>query len=115
MTQIIPIELEDGTVIYMEANDDGKQPGSEPKRGITPTEPQKQVPQHFQEIQKTVRAYTAYTLAAFKNLAIAEVSEVNLEFGVKVNVTSGIPFIASGTADCNVKISVKCTFPKTAD
>ena len=60
---------------------------------ITPTEPQKQVPQHFQEIQKTVRAYTAYTLAAFKNLAIAEVSEVNLEFGVKVNVTSGIPLI----------------------
>jgi hypothetical protein len=103
MTQIIPIELEDGTVIYMGANDDGKQPGNEPKRGINPTEPQKQVTQHFQEIQKTVRAYTAYTLAAFKNLAIAEVSEVNLEFGVKVNVTSGIPSIASGTADCNVK------------
>jgi hypothetical protein len=67
MTQIIPIELEDGTIIYMEANDDGKQPVGDPKRGITPTEPQKQVPQHFQEIQKTVRAYTAYTLAAFKN------------------------------------------------
>lgn len=115
MTQIIPIELEDGTIIYMEANDDSKQSGSESKRGITPTEVQKQVTQHFQEIQRTVRAYTTHTLAAFTNLAIAEVSEVNLEFGIKVNVTSGIPFIASGTADCNVKISVKCTFPQTAD
>jgi hypothetical protein len=114
MSQIIPIELEDGTVIYMETSEDGRQPG-EPKRGLIPTEPQKQVAQHFQEIQKTVRAYTAYTLAAFKNLVIAEVSEVNLEFGVKVNVTSGIPFIASGTADCNVKISVKCIFPKPTD
>lgn len=111
MAQIIPIELEDGTMIYMEAQEESKQFG-DPKRSLIPTDPQKLVPQPFQAIERTVRAYTTYTLGAFKNLAIAEVSEVNLEFGVKINATSGVPFIAAGTAECNIKISVKCTLPK---
>ncbi|MBD2388021.1 CU044_2847 family protein [Cylindrospermum sp. FACHB-282] len=110
--QLIPIELEDGTLIYIEAVDDSKPTIGEAKRGLISTEPQKQLAQSFQAIQKTVRAYTVYTIGAFKNLAIAEVSEVSLEFGVKVNVSTGVPFIAQGTADCNVKITVKCVFPK---
>jgi hypothetical protein len=110
MAQIIPIELEDGTMIYMEAQEESKV-GGDAKRGLSPSDPQK-LPQPFQAIERTVRAYTTYTLGAFKNLAIAEISEVNLEFGVKINATSGVPFIASGTGECNVKISVKCTFPK---
>lgn len=109
MAQIIPIELEDGTIIYMEAEEESRL--GEPKRGLIPTDPQK-LPQPFQAIERTVRDYTTYTLGAFKNLAIAEISEVNLEFGVKINATTGVPFIASGTGECNVKISVKCTFPK---
>ena len=110
MAQIIPIELEDGTMIYMEAQEESKQFG-ESKQGLIPTDPQK-LPQTFQAIERTVRDYTAYTLGAIKNLAIAEISEVNLEFGIKINATTGVPFIAAGTSECNVKISVKCTFPK---
>lgn len=110
MAQIIPIELEDGTMIYMEAQEENRL--GEPKRGLVPLDPQK-LPQPFQAIKRTVRAYTTYTLGAFKNLAIAEISEVNLEFGVKINATTGVPFIAAGSGECNVKISVKCTFPKS--
>lgn len=110
MAQIIPIELEDGTLIYIEAQEQ-KQSRPDPKRGINTPDPEP-LPQKFKAIEQTVRAYTTYTLGAFKGLAIAEISEVNLEFGVKINATSGVPFIASGTGECNVKISVKCTFPK---
>jgi len=111
MAQIIPIELEDGTIIYMEAQEEVRQAG-EPKRGLIPTDLQK-IPQPFQAIEHTVRAYTTSTLNAFKNLAIAEINEISLEFGVKINATTGVPFIAAGTGECSIKISVKCTFPKS--
>jgi hypothetical protein len=116
MAQIIPIELEDGTLIYIEAQEQKQSkldPKLDPKRSINTPDPEP-LPQKFKAIEQTVRAYTTYTLGAFKGLAIAEISEVNLEFGVKINATSGVPFIASGTGECNVKISVKCTFPKLA-
>jgi hypothetical protein len=34
--------------------------------GITPTQLQQQIAQSFQAIQTTIRAYTVYTLSAFK-------------------------------------------------
>ncbi|MGH2415242.1 MAG: CU044_2847 family protein [Brasilonema sp.] len=55
------------------------------------------------------------TLRAFKNLAIAEISEVELKFGVSVDVLTGIPYIADGKAGCNLNITVKCLFPKKAE
>jgi hypothetical protein len=45
-------------------------------------------------------------------LAIAEVSEVELKFGVSVDVRTGVPYIADGKAGCNLNITVKCVFPK---
>ncbi len=87
MAQIIPIELEDGNLIYMEAQEDSKQL-SNPKRDLlNPVDPQK-LPQPFQAIEQTIRAYTTSTLNTFKTLAIAEVSEVSLKFGVKINATT---------------------------
>jgi Trypsin-co-occurring domain 1 len=53
-------------------------------------------------------------LRAFKHLAIAEVSEVELKFGVSVDVRTGLPYIADGKAGCNLNITVKCVFPKQA-
>jgi hypothetical protein len=58
-----------------------------------------------------VRGYTIYTINAFKHLGAAHVTEVQLEFGVSISGKSGLPYIASGTAASNVKISVKCEFP----
>ena len=77
-----------------------------------PPEPAQQITQNFQAIEGTVRAYTSYTLRAFKNLAIAEVSEVELKFGVSVDVRTGVPYVADGKAGCNLNITVKCVFPK---
>ena len=133
MLQLTPLQLEDGTIIYIQASENVNVPDSttgtlnnqqeeitEKLDFLTETpqestdrdfNPQKRVTQSFQVIEKTVRAYTTHLLNSFKNLAIAEVSEVTLEFGVNVGGMTGIPYIATGNTNCNVKITVKCVFP----
>lgn len=123
MGQLTPITLEDGTIIYIEAIENTS-PASDvgipktptetdnPKRGGVFLDPQKQLPQTFQAIESTIRAYTTYTLRAFKSVAIAEVSEVTLKFGVNISSEAGVPYIANAKGGCNMEITVKCEFPK---
>ncbi len=126
MGQLTPISLEDGTTIYIEAIENTspasdvvipKSPieTNDPKRGSIFPDPQNRLPQTFQAIEGTIRAYTTYTLRAFKNVAIAEVSEVTLKFGVNISSEAGIPYIANAKGGCNMEITVKCEFPKKAE
>ncbi|MBD2016701.1 hypothetical protein H6F96_22390 [Microcoleus sp. FACHB-53] len=128
MGQLTPITLEDGATIYIEAIDNTSTTpgvvvptnpttgGEEPKRGgVFIGDPHKQVPQTFRAIEQTIRAYTTYTLNAFKNVAIAEVSEVTLKFGVNISSEAGVPYIANAKGACNMEITVKCEFPKKAE
>jgi hypothetical protein len=68
----------------------------------------------MQQARRMIRGYAAYVLGAFKDFATAEVKEVNLKFGIKLGGKAGIPFITEGTAESNLEIEVKCTFPKAA-
>jgi Trypsin-co-occurring domain 1 len=113
------VNLPDGTQILIEATDNsitsspmvtGQNLSEEPKRGFI-NDASKQVAQNVQALEHTVRAYTGYTLNAFRELAIAEVSEVTLKFGINVDVQTGLPYIANGKAGCNTEITVKCVFP----
>lgn len=126
MVQLTPIALEDGTTIYIEAIENAslasdvvipRSPieNDNPKRGGVFLDPQKQLPQTFQAIEGTIRAYTTYTLRAFKNVAIAEVSEVILKFGVNISSEAGVPYIANAKGSCNMEITVKCEFPGKVD
>lgn len=65
----------------------------------------------MQQAQSMIRGYTLYALNAFKNLGDANVEEVSLKFGLKIAGKTGIPYITEGSADCNLEVSVKCTFP----
>ncbi|KAM3108455.1 CU044_2847 family protein [Phormidesmis sp. 146-33] len=123
MGQLTPISLEDGTTIYIEATDDtattrgdvvrGKPyDDNTPRSPVIIGEPPKQIAQTFEAIEHTVRAHTTYTLNAFKQVAIAEVSEVTLKFGVSISSEAGIPYIANAKGGCNMEITVKCEFPK---
>jgi hypothetical protein len=60
----------------------------------------------------TIRAYTTSTLNAFKNIAIADINKVTLEFGVEVGGEAGVPYVTKGTAKSNLKITVECSFPQ---
>ena len=124
MTQLTPIQLDDETIIYIEATEDvsiasvsTEEPTEAQKkrkridRGLS-DDVQKQVIQNFQAIDKTIRAYTIYTLNAFKKVAIANVDKVTLEFGIELGGEAGVPYVTKGTAKSNLKITVECSFPE---
>lgn len=113
MTQLVPIQLDDGTKIYIEAEDDVSalpQLESEETTRI-PKGVSEAAVKNFQAMQGTIRTYTAYTLNAFKDVATANVDKVTLEFGVKVAGEMGVPYITKGSAESNLKITVECSFP----
>ncbi|MFE4106606.1 CU044_2847 family protein [Almyronema epifaneia] len=118
MTQLVPITLEDGTIIFMEATEDVAPPFeaiAQPE-GATRVEKgiNERMAKNFQAIRGTIRAYTVHTLDAFQNLSQANVDKVTLEFGVKVAGEAGVPYVTQGTAECNLKITVECTFPPSS-
>ncbi|ASC69181.1 hypothetical protein XM38_001070 [Halomicronema hongdechloris C2206] len=122
MAQLIPIQLEDGTQIYIEATEDiatptpdGPATAGETTRtakglGLPSHQASQRITQSFQAIEGTIRTYTRYTLNAFRELAIAEVERVTLEFGVSVGGEAGIPYVTQGRAESNLRITVECSF-----
>jgi len=82
---------------------------------MNPVQLQQQIAQNFQDIQKTIRAYTLYTLNAFKKVAIANVDKVTLEFGIELGGEAGVPYVTKGTAKSNLKITVECSFPEQTE
>lgn len=119
MTQLAPLTLDDGTVIYIEVTgnidnisaDTSSSPGETTRTAKGACE---QVARNFQAMQGTIRVYTSYTLNTFRQMAGANVDKVTLEFGVKVAGEAGVPYVTKGTADANLKIVVECSFPKDA-
>lgn len=121
----MPIQLDNGAILYIEAqeatetvvpqystDDTGEQRRSGAK-GLPDGNAQRAAAmQSMQMVQSTIRTYTLYCLNAFKNFGTANVDEVTLEFGVNLSADAGIPYIASGKAQSNLKITVKCSYTK---
>lgn len=115
-----PVQVDEDTVIYVEAVEDVEAPPvaeecEEQTRGGQKgwlDNPSAQMAQSFKAIESTIKVYTKYTLNAFRDAALTEVQKVTLEFGVNVSGEGGVPYIATGTVDCNVKITVECAFPQ---
>ncbi|OUC14679.1 MAG: hypothetical protein B0A82_10105 [Alkalinema sp. CACIAM 70d] len=84
------------------------------KRSLTiPTTLPPEVRVKLADVHRTIQGYTQYAIGAFKNLAIADVEEVNLKFNIKISAEGGIPVIASGKTESDFSIEVKCKFPKS--
>ena len=117
MTQLAPIQLDDNTIIYIEAEDDvtASIPSSSERTTRTPKGMREKTLKNFQAMQGTIRTYTAYTLNAFKEVATANIDKVTLEFGVKVAGEGGVPYITKGSGECNLKITVECSFGEQDD
>ena len=133
MSQLAPIQLEDGTIIYIEASENIAAPIPQfPKKEIetpnqldfiipTPEEADRvfgleklneklNIKEQGDKLQKTIQSYSKHIIQSFKDLALAEVAEVTLEFGVNVGGMTGIPYIVTGETSSNIKITVKCKF-----
>ena len=125
MTQLTPIKLDDDTIIYIESTenvdipptsseesfDENEEDGLDDK-GISPEKLRKQLIQHAQTIESTIRAYTIISLNAFKKRAIPDVNKVTLEFGLELGGEAGVPYVTKGTAKSNLKVTVECLLPK---
>jgi Trypsin-co-occurring domain 1 len=122
MTKLTPIQLDDNTIIYIEASEDVNIPPiateeeeeALDEKGMSSEAVRKQMAQNFQAVQGTIRAYTVYTLNAFKQMPLtnANVNKVTLEFGIEIGGEAGVPYVTKGTAKSNLKITVECSFPQ---
>ncbi|MBW4503487.1 MAG: hypothetical protein KME57_28980 [Scytonema hyalinum WJT4-NPBG1] len=124
MTKLTAIQLDENTIIYVEATEDVNVPilsteelAEEEEealvdKGMNPQQIRQKMMQNFLSIQNTIRAYTIYTLNAFKQIPIANVNKVTLEFGIEMGGEAGVPYVTKGTAKSNMKITVECSFPK---
>lgn len=127
VSTLVPVHLEDGMVIYVEAQPDAQPTAIVPSSPTAPTgeqtrggqkglpslpTPRMQPAQSMQMVQNTIRTYAYYCMTAFKDFGAANIDEVTLEFGVNLSADAGIPYIASGKAQSNLKITVKCSYPK---
>lgn len=131
--QLVPIQSDDGTIIYIEAQENIESlPISTP-----PTDSSEEQPRgggkgwpgtaaksttkstasssSMQMVQNTLRSYTAYTLNAFKNFGAGNIDEVTLEFGINFSADAGVPYIANGKAQSSMKITVKCSYNNQAE
>jgi hypothetical protein len=126
---VVPVQLENGAVLYIEAQEEtdtlasnlpspadetGEQRRTGQKGISTLPIPCSPSPtQSMQMVQTTIRTYALYCLNSFKNFGVANVDEVTLEFGINLSADAGIPYIASGKAQSNLKITVKCSYNKS--
>ena len=124
MAQLVPIRLEDGTEIYIEATenvdmppaaafDDELEEGESYRSGAKGDSSTAAIAaQSFKAIEGTIRTYTTHTLSAFKDMAYADVKKVTLQFGIRIGGEAGVPYVTKGTAESNLSITVECTFDK---
>lgn len=122
MTQLIPIQVDADTIIYVEpATDVQVQPPVAPSRELTRQDLElgkkgaiedstRMVMQSFAAMETTIKTYTQRTLNAFRDLGSAEVDKVQLEFGINLGGEAGVPYVTKGTAECSLKITVQCSF-----
>lgn len=68
----------------------------------------------LQKVHKTIQGYTQYAIGAFKNLAIADVEEINLKFNLKISAEGGMPMLASAKTEADFAIEVKCKFKENS-
>ncbi|MHC5746559.1 MAG: CU044_2847 family protein [Nostoc sp.] len=121
-TKLAPLFIDKDTVVYIEITedveatdgvtvlstsevDDEEEEEAANQKGI-----KEDFQKHIKDLQSTIFAYTNYSLAAFKKVAMANVDKVTLEFGIEIGGETGIPYVTKGTAKSNLKIQVECSF-----
>jgi hypothetical protein len=67
------------------------------------------------QVRQMIQGPFAYVLNAFKDFSAAEVEELVLKFGIKINGGTGIPVLTWGSTECHFEIEVKCKFPANED
>ena len=67
-------------------------------------------PTPAQRVGTLVKAYTTHVIKDIRDTALTEVQieKVALEFGIGLDTKAQIPYIASSSAKCSVKVTIEC-------
>ncbi|MEO0349252.1 MAG: CU044_2847 family protein [Cyanobacteria bacterium P01_A01_bin.15] len=67
-------------------------------------------PTPAQRVGTLVKAYTTHVIKDIRDTALTEVQieKVALEFGIGLDTTAQIPYIASSSAKCSIKVTIEC-------
>jgi hypothetical protein len=120
-TKLAPLFIDKDTVVYVEITEDVEatdgatilstsEVDEEEEEAANEKGLKEDFQKHIKDLQSTIFAYTNYSLAAFKKVAMANVDKVTLEFGIEIGGETGIPYVTKGTAKSNLKIQVECSF-----
>lgn len=120
-TKLAPLLIDKDTVVYIEITEDVEATDGvtvlstsgvdeEEEEAANEKGLREDFQKHIQDLQSTIFAYTNYSLAAFKKVAMANVDKVTLEFGIEIGGETGIPYVTKGTTKSNLKIQVECSF-----
>ena len=114
MSKIIPMTLENGSIIYIQSDDSLVEPELVPisEAGRTPKgDVGEMLDESVESLQGTIRHYTNHVLCAFDTVRSGSIEKVTLEFGVKISGKAGIPYITEGAAEGSVSVKVECAWP----
>ncbi|MEH2137333.1 CU044_2847 family protein [Nostoc sp.] len=120
-TKLAPLFIDKDTVVYIEITEDVEATDGATVLSTSEVDEEEEevanekglkedFQKHIKDLQSTIFAYTNYSLAAFKKVAMANVDKVTLEFGIEIGGETGIPYVTKGTAKSNLKIQVECSF-----
>ncbi|NER93514.1 MAG: hypothetical protein F6J86_06705 [Symploca sp. SIO1B1] len=121
-TKLAPLFIDKDTVVYIEITEDveatdgvtvlstSELDEEEEEEAANEKGLKENFQKHIKDLQSTIFAYTNYSLAAFKKVAMANVDKVTLEFGIEIGGETGIPYVTKGTTKSNLKIQVECSF-----
>lgn len=124
MSQLVPLTLEDGTVIFVQSQDDVEAPVVDApvvEATRTPKGPTRSggiiSEASIASLQDTIKGYTRHIMSAFEGgpvtpMGNGRVGKVTLEFGVTVAGKAGIPYITEASATGSLKVTVECTWPE---
>ena len=113
MPHKIYIEAEDGEMQTIEIADIDEDIALDAEDDERETYGAKEIAiQRLKDIHQTIRFYVKYVIGAFTNLGGAEVEELNLKFGLKIDGETGVPILTKASAESYFEIEVKCKFPK---
>lgn len=125
MSTLVPLTLDDGTVIFVQSQDKVDAPSVDvPAEDATrtpkgPTRSGGYIPeQAVASLQDTIKGYTRHIMSAFENGGVAplgsrgRVEKVTLEFGVTVAGKAGIPYITEASGEGSLKVTVECKWPE---
>lgn len=126
MADLVPLKLDDGTVIYLKSQETVNAPVVDaPIESVrTPKGPTRSggvsevIPtQSIASLKETIQGYTQHIMSAFEGgpvtpIGRGKVEKVTLEFGVTVEGKAGIPYITEASAGGSLKVTVECKWPE---